>query len=113
MRRTAWFVVGAAAGAVVVSRAKRASQVLTYDGLTDRLAGVFAGARVFGEEVANAASEKETELRRRLGLGENDPSGPDAQVISIDTRRQQQPQQVLGSGRGDSTEDPTDEKGTS
>lgn len=112
MRRTTWFVVGAAAGAVVVNRAKRASQALTYDGITDRLAGLFAGARVFGAEVVSAASEKETELRRRLGLGENGLSGPDAQVIPIDARRHQ-PQQALGQSRDDTRHTPTDEKGTS
>lgn len=111
MRRTAWFVVGAAAGALVVNRAKRASQVLTYDGLTDRLAGLFAGARVFGEEIASAASEKENELRRRLGLGEDGPSDTGAQVISIEARRHQS-RPALGDGTDHSMQAPTDEKGT-
>jgi hypothetical protein len=79
--------VGAAAGAIVVGRAKRASRALTYDGVTDRLAGAFAGARVFGSEVVAAAANKETDLRRRLGLVDNEPSGGTADVIPLDPVR--------------------------
>jgi hypothetical protein len=112
VRRTAWFVVGAAAGAIVVSRARRASQALTYDGLTDRLAGVFAGARVFGAEVAAAASTKETDLRRRLGLGNNELSGGGADVIPLDSVRAEHLRSAGGSPH-DRTHPQPDEKGTS
>lgn len=72
MKRTVWFLAGTTVGVVSMAKARRAAETFTYDGLTDRLAGLFAGARVFGEEVASAASDKEAELRERFVLGHND-----------------------------------------
>ena len=68
MNKGLWFVAGSAAGAYVVSRARRTAEVFTYDGLHDRLSGLFVGARLFAAEVREGAAEKETELRERLAL---------------------------------------------
>jgi Family of unknown function (DUF6167) len=68
MNRGVWFAAGSALGAYAVLRARRAAEVFTYDGLHDRLSGLFVGARLFGEEVRRGAEDKETELRERLSL---------------------------------------------
>ncbi|MCW2833434.1 MAG: hypothetical protein JWN68_1387 [Nocardioides sp.] len=68
MARSLWFVAGAGAGVYAVSRARRAAEALTSAGLRDRLSGVGVGVRLFRDEVAAGASEKETELRERMGL---------------------------------------------
>jgi hypothetical protein len=75
--RTIWFVAGTAAGVYATSKARRAAEALTVDGVHDRLTGWFAGARVLREEVRAGMAEKETELRARLdrrpdGTTEND-----------------------------------------
>ena len=66
--RSWWFVAGAAAGVYATSKARRAAEALTVDGLHDRLTGWFAGARVLAEEVRAGTTEKETELRSSLSL---------------------------------------------
>jgi hypothetical protein len=43
-------------------------QVLTPDGLADRLAGLSVGAHLFRTEVRAGMAEKENDLRERLGL---------------------------------------------
>jgi hypothetical protein len=63
-----WFAAGAAAGAYVLTRARRAAEVLTSDGLADRLAGWSVGLALFREEVRAGAAERENDLRHRLGL---------------------------------------------
>jgi len=63
-----WFIAGSAAGAYAVTRARRTAEAFTYDGLHDRLSGLFVGARLFAAEVRAGADEKETELRDRLEL---------------------------------------------
>jgi len=68
MNKGVWFLAGSALGAYGVTRARRAAEVLTYDGLHDRLSGLFVGARLFAAEVRAGAAEKETELRERLDL---------------------------------------------
>ncbi|MFN8194249.1 MAG: DUF6167 family protein [Nocardioidaceae bacterium] len=68
MRRTFWFVAGAGAGAYALTKARRAAEALTFDGLRDRVNGAAAAARIFRDEVATGAAEKESELRERLGL---------------------------------------------
>ena len=68
MRRTVWFVAGAGAGVYAVSRARRAAEWLTPEGLADRLAGLSLGLHLFGEEVRAGMAERETELRGRLSL---------------------------------------------
>lgn len=68
MRRGFWFVAGAGAGVYVVIRARRAAEAFTPDGLRDRVAGLGVGAHLFAEEVRTGMSERETQLRERLGL---------------------------------------------
>jgi hypothetical protein len=68
MSRALWFVAGAGAGIYALTKARRAAEVLTPDGLADRLAGLSVGAHLFGAEVRAGMAEKETDLRQRLGL---------------------------------------------
>lgn len=67
--RVLWFAAGTAAGVYATTKARRAAEAMTVDGIHDRLTGWFAGARVLGEELRSGAQEKETELRGRLALG--------------------------------------------
>jgi hypothetical protein len=68
MNRGLWFVAGAGAGIYVVIRGRRAAEALTIDGMQDRLNGLAVGLRMFGDEVAQGRTEKETELRERFAL---------------------------------------------
>jgi hypothetical protein len=68
MRRGFWFVAGAGAGVYAMVRARRAAEAFTPDGLRDRVAGLGVGAHLFAEEVRVGMTERETELRERLGL---------------------------------------------
>ena len=68
MNRSLWFVAGAGAGVYAMIRGRRAAEALTADGLRDRVNGLAVGARMFRDEVAAGRAEKETELRRQLGL---------------------------------------------
>jgi hypothetical protein len=68
MSRALWFVAGASAGVYGMVKARRAQQALTPDGLRDRAGSLALGARMLRDEVAQARSEKEIELRERLGL---------------------------------------------
>ncbi len=72
-----WFVAGTAAGVYASTKARRAAEALTVDGIHDRLTGWFAGARVLGDELRAGAVEKVTELRGRLGLGPHEVDGFD------------------------------------
>ena len=69
MRRTFWFVAGAATSAYAITKARRAAEAFTPEGLRDRLAGLSLGAQLFGDELRNEMAVRETELRERLGLG--------------------------------------------
>ncbi|MDE0776966.1 MAG: DUF6167 family protein [Nocardioides sp.] len=69
MRRSFWFVAGASAGVYAAARARRAAEVLTVDGLRDRVGAVVVGARMFRDEVAQGKAEAETDLRERITLG--------------------------------------------
>ena len=73
MRRGFWFVAGAGAGVYVVVKARRAAETFTPDGLRDRVAGLGVGAHLFAEEVRVGMTERETELRERLGLALHGP----------------------------------------
>ncbi len=64
--RTWWFAAGVASGVYALTRARRAAEALTPEGLEDRLAGLGVGMHLFGQEVRAAMAEKETELRRQL-----------------------------------------------
>lgn len=79
MGRPLWFVAGAGVGVYAAARARRAAESLTADGLRDRVRGWQAGARLFAEEVQQGRTERETELRKQLGLrplGPPELSGP-------------------------------------
>jgi hypothetical protein len=67
MTRGFWFVAGAGAGIYVMVKARRAAETFTPEGMRDRLAGLGVGAHLFAEEVRAGMTEKETELRERLG----------------------------------------------
>ena len=68
MSRGLWFAAGAGAGIYAMIRGRRAAEILTVDGLQDRLNGLAVGVRLFGAEVAAGRAEKETELRERFAL---------------------------------------------
>ena len=68
MSRAVWFVAGAGVGAYALTRARRAAEVLTPEGLADRLAGLSLGVHLFGQEVRAGMAEKENEVRTRLGV---------------------------------------------
>lgn len=68
MSRALWFVAGAGAGVYAMTKARRAAEAFTPEGLADRLAGLSVGARIFGEEVRAGMAEKENDLRERVGL---------------------------------------------
>jgi Family of unknown function (DUF6167) len=67
MNRMLWFAAGAGAGVYALTRARRAAEAFTPEGLADRLAGLSVGARLFGEEVRAGMAEKENDLRERIG----------------------------------------------
>jgi hypothetical protein len=73
VRRGFWFVAGAGAGVYVVVRARRAVEAFSPDGLRDRVAGLGVGAQLFADEVRAGMTERETELRERLGLSLHGP----------------------------------------
>jgi hypothetical protein len=73
VRRGFWFVAGAGAGVYVVVRARRAVEGFSPDGLRDRVAGLGVGAQLFADEVRAGMTERETELRERLGLALHGP----------------------------------------
>ena len=79
MRRGFWFVAGAGAGVYVMIRARRAAETFTPDGLRDRVAGLGVGAHLFADEVRAGMTERETELRERLGLALDGPLQLEAQ----------------------------------
>jgi hypothetical protein len=63
-----WFVTGAGVGVYAVLKVRRAAEAFTPEGLRDRLSGLAVGANLFADEVRGGMTEKETELRERLGL---------------------------------------------
>ena len=73
MNRGFWFVAGTGAGVYAMVKARRAAELLTPEGLRDRLAALQLGASLFAEEVRVGAAEKETELRERIGLALDGP----------------------------------------
>ena len=68
-----WFVAGASAGVYAMVRARRAAEAFTPEGVRDRLAALGLGAHLFVDEVRAGMSEKETELRARLGVSHPGP----------------------------------------
>ena len=80
MNRVVWFAAGAGAGVYAITRMRRMAEVLTPDGLADRLAGLSLGVHLFSEEVKAGMVEKENELHRhrRLALHGTTPRSPAA-----------------------------------
>jgi hypothetical protein len=79
MSRTVWFVAGAGAGVYAMTKARRIAEAFTPEGLADRLVGLSLGLHLFGEEVRTGMTEKENDLRQRMGLVPHGPpelSGP-------------------------------------
>jgi hypothetical protein len=68
MRRGLWFAAGAGAGVYAMVRGRRVAEILTADGLQDRLGAVALGARMFRDEVAQGRADAATEVRARLGV---------------------------------------------
>ncbi len=66
--RGLWFLAGTAAGVYATSKARKAAEAVTLDGIHDRLTGLFAGARVLREEYQTGRAEKEAELRHRVAV---------------------------------------------
>ncbi|MDP3968359.1 MAG: DUF6167 family protein [Nocardioides sp.] len=66
MNRGLWFLAGAGAGAYALTRARRAAEAFTPDGVRDRVAGLAVGARVLAEEYRTGQAEAEAEVRRRV-----------------------------------------------
>ena len=69
MNRGLWFLAGAGAGIYAVTKARRAAEAFTPEGVRDRLSGLTLGAHLLGEELRSEMTSKESELRERLGLG--------------------------------------------
>jgi hypothetical protein len=69
MSRALWFVAGAATSAYAITKARRAAEAFTPEGMRDRIAAFSLGAQMFGDEVRDEMSSRETELRERLGIG--------------------------------------------
>jgi hypothetical protein len=87
MNRTVWFLAGAGAGVYAVVRARRAAEAFTPEGFRDRLAALETGAHLFTDEVRTGMAEKETELRRRLGValdGAPELAGPTGRPAPAD-----------------------------
>jgi hypothetical protein len=72
--RGLWFAAGAGAGVYAAKRARRALDSLTAEGLRQRWDGLTHAARLAGEELRTARTDKEAELRGRLGL--DPPAAP-------------------------------------
>jgi hypothetical protein len=68
MRRGLWFVAGMGVGVYAVTKARRAAEALSPDGLRDRLAGLSLGAHLLAEDVKAEMAGKETDLRKKLNL---------------------------------------------
>lgn len=88
MSRALWFAAGAGAGLYAAVRARRAAEVLTVDGLQDRVGAAVVGLRMFRDEVAQGKADAETDLRDRMGLALHDRhelSAPDTTSTSPTT----------------------------
>jgi hypothetical protein len=81
MSRSLWFAAGAGAGLYAAVRARRVVEILTVDGLQDRVGAAVMGLRMLRDEVAQGKADAETQLRERLapaphGQHELEPPAP-------------------------------------
>ncbi|MDO9378558.1 MAG: DUF6167 family protein [Nocardioidaceae bacterium] len=72
MSRALWFAAGAGAGLYAAVRARRAAELLTVEGLQDRVGAAVVGLRMFRDEVAQGRADAETHLRERMGVALHD-----------------------------------------
>ena len=72
MGRTFWFVAGASAGLYTTIKARRLASRLTPEGITDQVAALGLGARVFAEEVRTGMAEREAQIAHQLALPARD-----------------------------------------
>lgn len=68
MSRSLWFAAGAGAGLYAAARARRAAELLTVQGLQDRVGAAVVGLRMFRDEVAQGKADAESGLRERMGV---------------------------------------------
>lgn len=68
MSRGLWFVAGAGLGVYAMNRARKAAESLTLEGLRARWQGAQHAARLLSQDVRQAQSDRELELRDNLGL---------------------------------------------
>lgn len=68
MRRVFYVALGATAGVLIVRRLSRAAQKWSPEGLAGQAGGLGLRVQQFFAEVAEAAAEREAELRDALGL---------------------------------------------
>lgn len=73
MMRGLWFAAGAVSGAYLLTKARRTAEVLTPEGLGDRLSALSTGASLFAEEVRIGKAHKGTELRAATTLEASRP----------------------------------------
>jgi hypothetical protein len=81
MSRALWFAAGATAGIYALTKARRAAEALTPEGLADRLAGLSVGARLFGDEVRTGMAEKENDLREQVFRTLHGTSAPETRQV--------------------------------
>lgn len=62
------FVAGVGVGVYGMVKARRAAEAVTPDGIRDRLSALSLGAHLLREEVQAGMTQREGELRQRLGL---------------------------------------------
>lgn len=68
MNRGFWVALGVGLGAYGTVRTKRIVESFTPDGLRDRAAGWAHGADLLRADIRKAMTEREGELRERLGV---------------------------------------------
>jgi hypothetical protein len=86
MNRGIWFVAGAGVGVYAMVKARRAVETFTPEGIRDRVAGLGLGAHLFAEEVRAGMTEKETELRERLGWTLDGPAELENPITELENR---------------------------
>ncbi len=74
MSRMFWFAVGAGSGVYAMVKSRRAAERFTPAGITDQVAALGHGVRLFGAEVHEGMAEHETQLPSRLEVSHADGS---------------------------------------
>lgn len=83
MRRIFWLTVGATAGVYVVRKVTRTAQSFTPAGLATRAGGLGDTLRSFAEEIRQAMSDREIELRDALGIDDDGHDLPPAEAADV------------------------------